>query len=320
MGGSVWSDDYYRERTVTREATKTPTFKHDADIRTGKAARAVHAKLNPKGVKVRESRDSKEHPESLAISVILDVTGSMATVPTVVQQKLPSLMSMLTSKGYVEHPQILFGAVGDSVSDSGSVQIGQFESGIEMDDDISNLWLEGNGGGGNHESYQNIFYFFARHTSIDCHEKRGKKGYLFVVGDEKPYMAVSKTEAKAIFGDDLQGDIPTAEIIKECQEKYNVFFLIPQNTSYRGSAENRKLWEELVGADHVIPIQDESAICEAVALAVGLTEGKTTLDKARTELAGQTTSAAALNSVVASLDRLASAKSGTASKSKNVRL
>lgn len=319
MGSSYWSNDFYRDREETRKARNEPVFKHDADIKTGKAAREVHAKLNPKGVKVREARDSKEHPESLAISVILDVTGSMATVPMTVQKKLPSLMGMLTSKGYVEHPQILFGAVGDSVSDQGSVQIGQFESGIEMDDDLSRMWLEGNGGGGNHESYQNIFYFFARHTAIDCHEKRQKKGYLFVVLDEKPYTEVSKREVERIFGDTIQANISTEEIVKECQEKYHVFALIPRNTQYNGSPENRQTWEKLLGADHVIPIEDENAICEAVALAVGLTEGKTTLDKAKTELVGEGASARAVNSVIASMDRLAT-KTGRASTSKTARL
>ena len=27
-------------------------------------------------------------------------------------------------------------------------------------------------------------YFMARHTSLDCHEKRGQRGYLFIIGDE----------------------------------------------------------------------------------------------------------------------------------------
>lgn len=319
MGSSYWSDDYYKEREVERKAKGTTAFVHDTAIKKGTVARAVHAKLNPKGVKVRESRDSKEHPESLAISVVLDVTGSMATVPMTVQQKLPNLLKMLTSKGYVADPQILFGAVGDSVSDQGSVQFGQFESGIEMDDDLGRMWLEGNGGGGNHESYQNVFYFFARHTALDCLEKRGKKGYLFVVLDEKAYDFVDRNEVSRLFGDTLQANIPTAEIVKECQEKYNIFALIPQNTQYHGDAGNRKYWEDLLGADHVVPIQDENAICEAVALIVGLTEGKTTLDKAQTELA-EGTNSHAVKAVVASMDRIITAKGGVGTKSKNVRL
>lgn len=30
-------------------------------------------------------------------------------------------------------------------------------------------------------------YFIARHTAIDCWEKHGCKGYLFLIGDEMAY-------------------------------------------------------------------------------------------------------------------------------------
>ena len=37
------------------------------------------------------------------------------------------------------------------------------------------------------ESYELAMYFMARHTALDCHEKRGKRGYLFIIGDEMAY-------------------------------------------------------------------------------------------------------------------------------------
>ena len=40
-------------------------------------AKKLHQSLNAHGVKVRESRDSDNHPESNAICVFFDVTGSM---------------------------------------------------------------------------------------------------------------------------------------------------------------------------------------------------------------------------------------------------
>jgi hypothetical protein len=76
MGGSSYSDDAYTSRATHRAATGTPTFAHHAAVASGAVPKKVHATLDPKGV-VRESRDSDAHPESLAIAIALDITGSM---------------------------------------------------------------------------------------------------------------------------------------------------------------------------------------------------------------------------------------------------
>ena len=39
-----------------------------------------HPLMNPKGLKVRECRDSADHPDSLGIAFALDVTGSMGDI------------------------------------------------------------------------------------------------------------------------------------------------------------------------------------------------------------------------------------------------
>jgi hypothetical protein len=323
MGGSSWSDDYYADRAATRATTGTPTFAHDAAVRAA-AARGdtasvkTHAKLNPFGV-IRESRDSDAHPDSVAIGVILDHTGSMGSIPRTLQAKLPQLMSLLLRKGYVKDPQILMGSVGDTCdgvqADQGSFQAGQFESGVEMDEDISNLWLRGGGGGGRSESYQNAMYFFARKTSIDCFEKRGQRGYLFIIGDELAYNQVSSREAKALFGDNLQSDIPTEEIVAELKERYNVFFVIPRDASYGSDRTLRAYWEKLLGSENVLGLDDPDAVCECIALAIGLCEGNVDLNDGKSHLTDGGSSASIVRSVTNALGDLskktALARAGT---------
>ena len=60
----------------------------------------MHPALNPHRVGVRESRDSAEHPASLAIAVPSDATGSMGAVPRKLQAKLPQRLGLLLRKGY----------------------------------------------------------------------------------------------------------------------------------------------------------------------------------------------------------------------------
>jgi len=275
--------------------------------------------MNPKEV-VRESRDSTEHPESNAIMVMFDVTGSMGGVPRVLQQKLPKLNGLLTRKKYIGHPQVLMAAVGDQTCDAASLQCGQFESGIEQDDDLSRMYLEGGGGGSNQESYQNAIYFAARHTALDCFEKRKQKGYLFLIGDEHPYDRVDKDEINAVMGDTLQDHVLTVDIVKEAQEKFHVFFIIPGGASHSRDSSLRSKWEGLLGAEHVILLDDPGAVCEAIATIVGLTEGTVDLDSAKAHLAEEDTPQPIISLVAASVEKLVGSNGSSGASPRNVRL
>lgn len=274
MGGSNWSDSFYRARDDDRKSKGVDAFAYDRDIRSGSVATAVHDKMDPKGLKFRESRDSDAHPLSRPVAVWFDVTGSMSSVPRTLQQKLPELMALLIKKGYIgKDPQILFGAIGDATCDSVPLQVGQFESGIEMDDDLSRLYLEGGGGGHITESYELAMYVMARHTVTDSWEKRQEKGYLFIIGDETPYKKVKKSEVERLIGDTLQDDIPLHDIVNELKEKWEVFCIIPGGTSHANDDTVRDAWVSLFG-QNVIRLQDATQVCETIALTIGVCEGK----------------------------------------------
>jgi hypothetical protein len=270
MGFSNWSDAAYDSRQNQRQTTNQTAFTYDQQVRQSGVVK-VHDQMNPHDV-TRESRDSDDHPNSLSIGVIFDVTGSMGTVPRVLQTKLGALMRLLIQKGYVDDPQILFGAVGDAYTDSVPLQMGQFESGLEMDDELGKIYLEGGGGGQVHETYELGVYFMARHTVIDCYEKRGHKGYLFTIGDEKPYAVVRRQHVQDLIGDALEHDIPVEQIVAEVQRRYEYFHIIPTNTSHGENPEVQGRWKELLG-ERVLLLADEAAVCETIALAIGLCEG-----------------------------------------------
>jgi hypothetical protein len=243
----------------------------------------VHDALNPFGVGVRESRDSDEHPQSLAIAVLFDVTGSMQRVPRVLQEKLPGLLGLILRKGYVRDPHILFGAIGDATCDRAPLQVGQFESDNRMDDDLGRILLEGGGGGQMTESYELAMYFMARHTSIDCFEKRGRKGYLFLIGDEMPYAKVKRAEVKHVIGDELTEDIPIEVILRELQRRYHVYYILPAGSSYVGNEDVLDKWRSLL-RQNLIELDDLDAVCDTIALTVGLGEDAIDLDSGLDDL------------------------------------
>jgi hypothetical protein len=228
-----------------------------------------HALMNPKGLKVRESRDSKEHPNALGIVFALDVTGSMGTIPHLLaKQELPNLMKLLTACN-VADPQVMFMAVGDATSDHAALQVGQFETTAElMDQWLTWSYLEGGGGGQGQESYELALYVAAQHTDMDNWVKRKKKGYFFMTGDELPYPVVSRHQVDALLGEKLDEDIPIEEVIAVVAETYHVFFLIPDPVR---AQKVQSRWRQLLG-DQVITMESPNDTCSVAAAIVGLTE------------------------------------------------
>jgi len=235
------------------------------------AQRGCHGLMNPHGLKMRESRDSADHPDSLGIVFALDVTGSMGDIPRMLAQRdLPNFMKTLQACRIAD-PQILFMAIGDATADKAPLQVGQFESTAElMDQWLTWSFLEGGGGGTGSESYELAFYTLAQHTDLDCWAKRRKRGYLMMTGDELPYPAVSRHQVEALIGEHLDEDIPIEEAIAAAAETYNLFFLIP-DLRRRQRCEQR--WRELLG-DHVICMESPDDTCAVAAALVGLTEGR----------------------------------------------
>lgn len=313
MGHGTYTDSAYDSRNLTRSMNyASSTTMHTADIENGRAERRVHQRLNPMGLKKRESRDSEAHPDSLAIAVFFDVTGSMGSIPITLRNKLNNLMGLLLSRGYVADPQVLFGAIGDATCDQAPLQVGQFESDVQMDEDLDHVWVEGGGGGMGCESYELAYYVAARHTSIDCWEKRHKRGYLFTIGDEMPYDYVSKSQVKSLIGGGLQANAPFADVIKEAQERYNVYHLIATKGSNGRDESMRMRWKQLLG-DNAILVDHMDFIAETIALIVGMNEGAVDLVKGAAhlkELGVGTSVIAAIESSLAGVAKRAIALSG----------
>jgi hypothetical protein len=278
MGSGRWSTDVYSATASYRAASGTSAFAYSDG-----GARRAHEKLNPLGAGKRESRDSAEHPLSTPIAVLFDVTGSMGTVPRTLQTKLPQLLGLLTRKGYATDPHIMFGAVGDATCGRVPVQFGQFESDNRMDEDLARIVLEGGGGGQKRESYELAMYFMARHITLDSVEKRGRRGYLFLIGDEMPYPRVSPKEVRTFIGDKLGEPISTEGIIAELQRTFDVYYLMPTAAGWGGDAEILTRWRGLLG-QNVLELDDLDAVCETIALTVGLGEDTIGLDEGLADL------------------------------------
>ena len=287
MGTTAWSDAHYQHRAARLRAARRSAFGYDEDIRAQRVAAGVNRLMDPRRLKGgrRESRDSKQHAQSNAVTVLFDVTGSMQEVPRILQENLCTLFGLLLRRGYLDDPAVLVGGIGDATCDLAPLQVGQFESGNEIEDDLSRLYLEGGGGGQQMESYELALYFLARKTAIDCYEKRGKRGYAFLIGDEKPYRRVKRREVEDVFGDKLEADIPIRKIIKEAREKYEIYYILPNMTSYYRDPRIVKCWQGLLG-QNVLRLDNPAGISELIGSTIGLAEAAISWSGLSSELRG----------------------------------
>lgn len=268
MGSGNWSPNTYQARATQRQARGQDAFAYSM-----KAA-AVHPTLNPYGLEMRESRDSDEHPDSNSIIVGLDVSGSMGKVVRSIHKDLPNLLGLLLGRQYVPHPQIMFAAFSNGTCDEVPLQIGQFESDNRMDQNLENMILGGRLAGGCdiYESAELLLYLAARHTAIDCWEKRQRKGYLFLITDEMAYDTVKASEISRIFGRNTGQDIPLQEIVAEARERYHVYAIIPLETDSGKDQKVHQFYRSYLDPQHVLLLENSDDVSETIALAIGLTE------------------------------------------------
>lgn len=219
MGGGSYNTASYSSRA----STNTTRSVEDIFIQTKK--RETNEGMIPWGV-IRESRDSFENPESLAVMVFLDETGSMGTIPVqLCRGALTHMMKPILEKG-ITQAQICFAGIGDHEADREFLQVGQFETSDELIDNwLTKLYIEGNGGGNAGESYLLAWLFAARNTSIDCFEKRGQKGFLFTIGDEPTLNSVPSNIVKKLSPRGEGSSVTALELLTEAKEKYNVFHI-----------------------------------------------------------------------------------------------
>lgn len=272
MGYTSWSSDAYSH-------LKTSYSGKSADEIFSSGMNPV---MDPKGLVFRESRDSDAHPNSLAIAVFLDVTGSMGQIPEMlIRHKLGSLMDTLLAHG-VEDPQVMFSAIGDHHTDRAPLQIGQFEAGTdELNDCLSKVYIEGGGGGQNMESYLLAWLVGGRHTSIDCFEKRGRKGFLFTIGDEKNWDSVAADRLKDLMGYAQTDPITDEQVLAQAQRMYHVFHIHINETGYKDNPDVIGYWKKLLG-ERALILDNHMAVAELIASTVAVINGAN-LDKVAAE-------------------------------------
>lgn len=234
---------------------------------------SVDPELNPKDV-IRESRDSADNPNSTPVIVGLDVTGSMSYVlDAMARQGLPTLCTEIYNRKPVADPHIMALGIGDFETDRGPLQATQFEADIRIAQQLEKIWLERGGGGNSYESYAAAWYFAAFRTKTDSFEKRGKKGYLFTVGDEYPTPKLTKEKLEQFVGGGVERDFTAEELLTAATRQWEVFHVIVEEGSHaQGHSDTFSRWVDVLG-QRVIRLSDHKKLAEVLVSVMQVNEG-----------------------------------------------
>lgn len=230
-----------------------------------------HSSLNP--LRWEDEALASNHKNPIVFA--LDDTGSMGDWTKVVYDKLPMFYGQIMQQKYLEDPGISFAAIGDHNCCTAPLQVSEFGAGIELDQMISKLYMEGNGGGNEHESYELAAYFYLNNANLgEC-----QFPFFFVTGDEGYFESLSSETVKKWLGlNSEENHINSTKLWSKLMEKYNVFHIKKPYISKNYEQKIRAQWEKTLGEERVIVFNDPKAAIDVILGLIAITSGSRNLD------------------------------------------
>jgi hypothetical protein len=121
MGSGRWDSKDWATTRSAYTVHAAPTVDHIYKSHN------LHPGLDPKLIRLRESRDSSDNPNSTALVVGLDVTGSMDIVlDQMARTGLGELVGNVYDRKPITDPHIMIAGIGDMECDHAPLQVTQF--------------------------------------------------------------------------------------------------------------------------------------------------------------------------------------------------
>ena len=206
--------------------------------------------------------DPKKHIRSESknpIVIAVDVTGSMASWPAEIFDRLPLLYNTLAQ--YRPDVEICFAAIGDAAVDRWPLQTTSFAGGFDLEQLLGSLYGEGQGGDAP-ESYGLFAHWVNTHVEVPNAEETP---FLIVFGDITMHKSIPTAQISHYLGDSAWLNVDALDAWRKVSKSWNTWFL-RRPTGKPGDYIDEQ-WAEAIGAQKIIHIEDEQ---RAVDYALGL--------------------------------------------------
>ena len=293
MGGSSYDRDVFSDSSSSGWGSSS-SFGASTYSQYQFTSKTLDSSINPTGKIIKSTTKTP-------IIVVLDVTGSNVDFARIVYDKLPMFYGQIEQKGYLKDFDISFCAVGDEYTDEFALQVCDFAKGIELDDWIKKLVLEGAGGGQQCETYELAAYYLLKNTEFIP----GSEPIIFFIGDEKPYEKLYKYHAQQ-YGMECDEDINSSVVFESLRKKVNdnVFMLLNKYCRRSFYDDITNAWKKILAPEHVIMISEEKAIVDLMLGIISMVSNSRTLDTYKVDMLDRGQTKERIEGVTSSLKKL----------------
>jgi hypothetical protein len=241
----------------------------------------VYTGRSSKGLKPPVGTDISTESK-LPVVLELDVTGSMEKWPEFILERVPTMYHELNAvlqsydpkqleNNLVDVPQeldISIIAVGDATCDRYPLQVVNFQKHNKLVKSINEIYPEGGGGGQLTESYELGAYYLLNHCKT---EKSLIKPICYIAGDEAFYDRVNSAQVKKLIGDDLKQDLNSYDVIKQLNERFDVYVLRPEISYTKDQYETvHRKWKQIIPGERVLRMEDPESIVNCMIMLGGV--------------------------------------------------
>ncbi len=256
-----WDEDtskWYGEKKYAYAPAAAPARAASAE-RAKAAGPRTYVKGAGPNEKIIDPKKTVRSESANPLIIVVDVTGSMASWPAEIFDRLPLLFNTLSQ--YRPDLEICFAAIGDASYDSWPLQVTTFASGFDLEQLLGSLHGEG-GGGDAPESYGLFAHWVNTHVQVPNAQETP---FLIVFGDVTMHKEIPAWQIEKVLGDNPQGDVDSLRSWQNLSRKWNTWFL-RRPTGKTGDQVDVQ-WAEAIGKQKIFHIEDEQ---RAVDYAMGL--------------------------------------------------
>ncbi len=219
-----------------------------------------------------EAKHSLKSTAANVITVVVDVTRSMNTWPGEIFARLPTFYIEACQYLGTDDLEILFIAHGDVRSDNFPIQVSRFGKGAELDSILASFYTRCDGGGQGDESQELVAYYLLKQVDTSS----AQNVYTFFITDEAACDSIDPRYVKEYLDIPVDCELTkTKDVFTSLKRRGRIFTILCETNNPRyNPASIKQSWEDNLGKDNIIPLNDSRRVVDVMLGAIAKLTGQ----------------------------------------------